>query len=115
MSKQSPSAYPMSDHDQANLSQTADYSSIESLPEIWSLAATRFGDTVALRDPHAKPEVVITYAELDQQIQQFAAGLQAQGVSPASKVSLFADNSPRWLIADQGIMMAGAVDVVRSS
>ena len=115
MSKQSPSAYPMSDHDQANLSQTADYSSIESLPEIWSLAAKRFGDTVALHDPHAKPEVVITYAELDQQIQQFAAGLQAQGVSPASKVSLFADNSPRWLIADQGIMMAGAVDVVRSS
>jgi long-chain acyl-CoA synthetase len=115
MSKQSPSAYQMSDRDQANLNQPADYSSIESLPEIWSLAAQRFSDIVALRDPHAQPEVVITYAELDQQIQQFAAGLQAQGVSPASKVSLFADNSPRWLIADQGIMMAGAVDVVRSS
>ncbi|PSP26633.1 MAG: hypothetical protein BRC55_00335, partial [Cyanobacteria bacterium SW_8_48_13] len=63
----------MSDHDQATLSQTADYSSIESLPEIWSLAAQRFSDIVALRDPHAQPEVVITYAELYQQIQQFAA------------------------------------------
>ncbi|PSP10479.1 MAG: long-chain fatty acid--CoA ligase [Cyanobacteria bacterium SW_11_48_12] len=115
MSKQSPSAYQTSDRDQANLNQPADYSSIESLPEIWSLAAQRFSDIVALRDPHAQPEVVITYAELYQQIQQFAAGLQAKGVPPASKVSLFADNSPRWLIADQGIMMAGAVDVVRSS
>ena len=30
-------------------------------------------------------------------------------------VALFADNSNRWMIADQGIMMAGAADAVRSS
>jgi len=32
-------------------------------------------------------------------------------VQPANRVALFADNSPRWLIADQGIITAGAVDV----
>jgi len=31
------------------------------------------------------------------------------------RVALFADNSPRWLVADQGIMLAGAANVVRSS
>jgi long-chain acyl-CoA synthetase len=41
--------------------------------------------------------------------------LQALGVKPQAKVSLFADNSPRWFIADQGIITAGAVNVVRSS
>jgi long-chain acyl-CoA synthetase len=68
-----------------------------------------------LEDPHAKPEVVITYAQMYQQIQQFAAGLQALGVQPGERVALIADNSPRWMIADQGIMASGAVDVVRSA
>ncbi|BAU66930.1 AMP-dependent synthetase and ligase [Stanieria sp. NIES-3757] len=92
-----------------------DYTSIQSLPEIWAIAATKFGNTVALDDPHAKSEVKITYRELSAKINQFAAGLQALGVKSAAKVALFADNSPRWFIADQGIMMAGAANVVRSA
>ncbi|MGJ5674609.1 MAG: AMP-dependent synthetase/ligase [Nostochopsis sp.] len=92
-----------------------DYSGVQSLPEIWPLVAQRFGNIVALRDPHAKPELVFTYTQLNQQIQLFAAGLQALGVQAGDRISLIADNSPRWLIADQGIMTAGAADAVRSS
>ncbi len=92
-----------------------DYINLDSLPDVWKITAEKFGDTVALKDPHAKPEVIITYQELHQQIQQFASGLQALNIQPQDKIALFADNSPRWFIADQGIMMAGAVDVVRSS
>ena len=96
-------------------SHQSDYSAVESLPQIWAIAADRFGEITALHDPHAQPEVTLSYSELYQQIQQFACGLQASGVQPQAKVALFADNSPRWLIADQGIMTAGAVDVVRSA
>lgn len=101
-----------------------DYSSIQSLPEIWSIAAKEFDNIVALKDPHAKPEVALTYTQLDREIKLFAAGLQAllgEGVSAISsagippRIALIADNSPRWLIADQGIMTAGAANVVRSS
>ncbi|MBV8885148.1 MAG: long-chain fatty acid--CoA ligase [Chroococcidiopsidaceae cyanobacterium CP_BM_RX_35] len=92
-----------------------DYSSAQSLPEIWSRTQEYFGQTIALKDPHTKPEVVITYTELYQQIQQFAASLQLLGIQPDSRIALFADNSPRWMIADQGIMTSGAVDVVRSA
>jgi len=92
-----------------------DYTSTQSLPEVWPIAAAKFGDTVALRDPHVQPEVVITYQDLSVYIQQFATGLQALGVKPQDKVALFADDSPRWFIADQGIMTAGGVGVVRSS
>ena len=92
-----------------------DYITLESLPAVWQIAAEKFGNTIALKDPHAKPEVVITYRDLSTQIQQFAAGLQALEIKPQDKVALFADNSSRWFIADQGIMMAGGVDVVRSS
>ena len=92
-----------------------DYINLHSLPEVWQLTARKFGDTIALLDPHAKPEVAITYRDLSIQIEQFAAGLQALGIEPQTKIALFADNSPRWFIADQGIMTSGAVDVVRSS
>jgi len=97
------------------LEPLVDYTNVESLPEIWPLAAKRFGDIVVLHNPHAKPEVKITYTQLAEQIQQFAAGLQALGVKVGDRISLIADNSPRWFIADQGIMTAGGVDAVRSS
>lgn len=108
--------------ERANLKRLADYTTVQSLPEIWPLAAKRFEKVIALKDPHAKPEVTLTYAQLYQQIQQFAAGLQALGILPEldseglpKRVALFADNSPRWIIADQGIMTAGAANVVRSA
>ncbi|MDB9444890.1 AMP-dependent synthetase/ligase [Anabaena sp. CS-542/02] len=97
------------------LQRLVDYSHVVSLPEVWSLAAKQFSDIVALHNPHSTPEVVITYSQLGEQIQKFAAGLQKLGVKVGDRISLIADNSPRWFIADQGIMTAGAVNAVRSS
>lgn len=42
----------------------------------------------------------------------FAAGLAAMGLQRGDKVSLFSENSSRWLVADQGIMLNGAADAV---
>jgi long-chain acyl-CoA synthetase len=98
-----------------NLSHAVDYSQVQAVPEIWPIAAEKFGVVRALHDPHSTPAVTLTFAELAAQIQQFAAGLQALGIQPEHKIALFSDNQPRWLVADQGIMMAGAVDAVRGS
>jgi len=108
-------SFNLTKQERLNSERMANYASVQSLPEMWLLAQKRFAQIPALKNPHAKPEVVITYAELYQQIQQFAAGLQALGVQAGERIALIADNSPRWMIADQGIMMAGAVDVVRSA
>ncbi|MDF5734640.1 MULTISPECIES: AMP-dependent synthetase/ligase [unclassified Nostoc] len=105
----------ISEREREALKRLVDYTNVESLPEIWPLAAQGFGDVVALRNPHSKPEVAITYTQLAEQIRLFAAGLQALGVKVGDRISLIADNSPRWFIADQGIMSAGAVNAVRSS
>lgn len=105
----------ISEQEREALKRLVDYTNVESLPEVWPLASGRFGDVVALRNPHAKPEVAITYTQLAEQMRLFAAGLQALGVKVGDRISLIADNSPRWFIADQGIMTAGAVDAVRSS
>ncbi|MFN8952302.1 MAG: AMP-dependent synthetase/ligase [Aphanizomenon sp.] len=100
-----------------------DYTNVESLPEIWPLAAREFGNIIALHNPHSQPELKITYSQLSDLIQQFATGLQVLGINMnhsenlpyGERVSLIADNSPRWFIADQGIMTTGAVNAVRSA
>jgi len=101
--------------DRAGLDQAQDYGHIQSLTEIWPLAAARYGSRLAMDDPHNHPSAQLTYQELWAVIQQFAAGLQGLGMPPRGHVALFADNSHRWLIADQGIMAAGGIDAVRSA
>jgi long-chain acyl-CoA synthetase len=114
-------SFPLTDRDRANLSRLIDYTAIRSIPEIWPIVQQKFGQIIALHDPHSEPEIKFTYTDLYQQIQQFAAGLQALGIEPnpeeavPPRVCLFADNSPRWLIADQGIMTAGAANAVRGA
>lgn len=41
----------------------------------------------------------------------FSQGLRAIGVAPDEKLALFADNSCRWLVADQGKMLFCFEDV----
>jgi long-chain acyl-CoA synthetase len=107
--------YSITDREGQNLSQTIDYTQINSIPEIWEILAAKCGDIVALHAPHQKPEITLTYRELALQIKLFATGLQSLGIQPHTAIALFADNSPRWLIADQGIMLTGAFNAVRSS
>lgn len=116
------SSLPMTTQKLTNSTHSPNYSAVQSLPEIWSLVAKQFANIVALKDPHAQPEIALTYAQLYQQIQQFAAGVQALGMTPEidsegipTRMALFADNSPRWMIADQGMITAGAANVVRSA
>ncbi|AFY94095.1 AMP-dependent synthetase/ligase [Chamaesiphon minutus] len=107
--------YTISQQEAQNISQTIDYTQINSLPEVWPIVAAKCGDTVALNAPHSKPAISMTYREVATQIKLFATGLQSLGIKPQTGVALFADNSPRWLIADQGIMTTGAFNAVRSS
>jgi long-chain acyl-CoA synthetase len=110
-----PSFYQITNRERADLERTVDYSAIQSLPEVWAMTSQKFAQIVALKDPHSKPEVALTYSQTYQYILQFATALQSLGLQSGDRVALFADNSPRWLIADQGIIFAGGVGAVRSS
>ncbi|MBF2035330.1 MAG: long-chain fatty acid--CoA ligase [Leptolyngbyaceae cyanobacterium T60_A2020_046] len=88
---------------------------VQSIAEIWPIIASNYGDQPAMHDPHGTPSITLTYRQLVEQIQQFAIGLQSLGIPARCHVALFADNSPRWFVADQGIMTAGGVNAVRSA
>lgn len=89
--------------------------SATSLWQLWQQGAKNHPDAIALFDPHAKPPVRISYKDTFEQINAFGAGLRSLGVNFGEKVALIADNSPRWLIADQGILAIGAANATRSS
>lgn len=50
--------------------------------------------------------------QLEQSILDFAEGLRVIGVRPDEKVALFADNSCRWLVADQGMLNCNLHDFI---
>ena len=115
MTAVAPAPATLMPEEQNNLQAAADYSQVQSLPEMWALAAQRFGETLAVKDPHGNPATEYSYQQIFEQIQAFATGLQQLGLAAGEHTALIADNSPRWLIADQGIMATGGVDVVRGS
>ncbi len=98
-----------------NWAKAINYSQVSAIPEVWPIVAKKYGNSLALRDPHTHPETRYTYAELAADIMQFATGLQSLGVQPNDTIALFSENRPRWLVADQGIMTAGAIDAVRGA
>lgn len=53
----------------------------------------------------------VTWREAAAGVSEIARGLRSLGVEPGDRVVLVSENRPEWLIADFGIMAAGAVTV----
>ena len=51
----------------------------------------------------------VSYRELGEQSDRFAAGLVAVGVEPGDRVAVWAPNSPQWIVAVLGVFAAGGV------
>jgi long-chain acyl-CoA synthetase len=73
------------------------------------------GDLLALDQAHGPAPERFTFNQLHQLIGTVAASFQKLGVSTADVVALFAENGPRWLGVDQGLMRVGAAAAVRGS
>ncbi|MDX1977225.1 MAG: AMP-binding protein [Pseudanabaenaceae cyanobacterium bins.68] len=97
------------------MARILDHSQAQSLWQVWQKTAATYPEIVAVHDPHAKVPVKLTYAEILELMQKFGAGLRALGAGFGDKIALIADNSARWLIADQGILAIGAANATRSS
>lgn len=87
----------------------------QALPDMWHWLARKYTNKIAVIDPHHLGGIEYNFFDLSINIDKFASGLQYLGVKPNDKISFFAENGARWLIADQGIMKTGAINAVRSS
>ena len=70
---------------------------------------------MAVDAPHATHPERLSYQELAERIDQASAAFRSLKIGSGDVVGLFAENSPRWLVADQGLMRAGAIDAVRGA
>ncbi|PKU88125.1 putative acyl-activating enzyme 16, chloroplastic [Dendrobium catenatum] len=103
--------------DAALLSNSSALSSNEwrAVPDIWKSATEKYGHRTAVVDLYHDPPTELTYRQLEEDILDFSEGLRVVGLLPEEKIALFADNSCRWLVADQGTMATGAINVVRGT
>ena len=82
---------------------------------VWPWLADRHGLIAAVDAPHVAHPERFNFGELAERIATAAAAFRRHGVNDGDVVALFAENSPRWLVADQGLMRAGAADAVRGA
>jgi long-chain acyl-CoA synthetase len=101
--------------DHQALARRSDWSQLTGLEQLWPVLAERHGEALALEAPHAPTPEQLSYRQLHQGIEQAAAAFTGLGLGAGDVVALFAENGPRWLQADQGLMRAGAADAVRGS
>lgn len=85
------------------------------VPDIWESLANVIPDKSMLVDPVHGDKVDLTFSQCNNLITTGAAAMQRLGVLPDECVSIFAENSYKWLIADQAIMKAGCCNSVRGA
>jgi len=84
-----------------------------SFNDLWKDLLDNYSAITAVVDDYSGFK--LTYKELYNKICLFSAGLQDLGLNKGDHVSIFSENSSKWLITDQAILMAGGVNAVRGS
>ncbi len=101
--------------DRRFLADHPDWSALQGIDGLWPVLAGRHGAITALEASHGPAPERLSYEALAERIAVAAAGFRSLGVEAGDVVALFAENGPRWLAADQGLMRLGAVDAVRGA
>ena len=109
------SSWHPTSREQAALARQAHVRSLGRVDQVWPWLKSHHGEVMAVDAPHAAHPERLSYRELAERIDQAAAAFRGLGIGCGDVVGLFAENSPRWLVADQGLMRAGAIDAVRGA
>ncbi len=88
---------------------------IDRVDQIWPWLKENHGQVLAVNAPHTNPPESYTYQQLADKISIAAKAFNSLGVLRGDVVALFSENSPRWLIVDQGLMRIGASNAVRGA
>jgi len=90
-----------------------DIENFNHIDQIWEYLKNKCGDTLAVCDLRGKNKEKFTYSELADLITKVSKSFRYYGLSKGDVVTLISENSPRWLVADQGLMRLGAINAVR--
>ena len=83
-----------------------------SIPDAVRASAERFSSRVAIRSRRApSPGDALSYTALWRQVERTARALGTLGVAPGSRVGLWGENCPEWVVAYLAVQAAGGVCV----
>src|SRR5690242_18161825 len=87
--------------------------SARNLVEMFLDQADRRGDRPCVWSKPNKSKTFqpVSWRSVAEQAAKLASALKAMGIQPGDRVALVSESRPEWLIADLGIMAAGAVTV----
>lgn len=87
------------------------HATFRSIPDMLRGSAREFAGQPALRYRKQGAFVTLTYAALYERVLMVARGLARVGVNAGDRVAILSENRAGWVIADMGILCAGAVSV----
>ncbi len=82
-----------------------------TLTRLFAESVERFPDRVLLWERKGPRYEGITYAQMRDQAQRFAAGLMRLGLRRGDRVALISEGRAEWVSSELGILLAGAVNV----
>jgi len=107
-----PSAKPLSVNDK--FAKNRNYiENLNHIDQIWENLRFKCGDTLAVCDLRGKYKEKFSYSELADLITKVSFSLKNYGLVKGDVVTVISENSPRWLVVDQGLMRLGAINAVR--
>jgi long-chain acyl-CoA synthetase len=83
----------------------------KSLYAIFEATAARRGNAPAIRHKRGGAWVDVSWGELARRARDVADGLAALGVGPGDRVAVIGETQLEWILADMGILGAGAITV----
>jgi long-chain acyl-CoA synthetase len=83
----------------------------QTLIALMESSVERFADETYLLEKRADKYGATTYRETREQVLRFAAGLMALGLQKGDRVALVSEARNLWVVAELGILYAGAINV----
>jgi long-chain acyl-CoA synthetase len=84
---------------------------MKTIPQFFEEAVGKFGDNVMMLEKKAERYQSSTYRDIQILVYQFAAGLMSIGIKKGDRIGLIAEGRNDWVIAELGILYAGAINV----
>ena len=86
---------------------------LDHVDKIWDFLEDKCGDKLAVKDLRGESKKKLTYSELSNYIKKASKAFFKLNLKKSDVVTVISENSPKWLIVDQGLMRIGAINAVR--
>lgn len=84
---------------------------MRTINELFAKSVDTYGDNPLLQEKQSGEYTALTYKETAELVHKFAAGLISLGINKGDRVALLSEGCSNWIIAELGILHAGAVNV----